>query len=64
MKNLFTLVVVALFTLSLSANNAEIKRQKNYFVAVDCDGDGIADYTGTVSEEYVDALIAQFKASC
>lgn len=64
MKNLLTLVVVMLFTFSLSANNAEIKRQKNYFVAVDCDGDGIADYTGTTSEEHVGALIAQFMASC
>ncbi len=65
-----TLVAVLFFTVTLSAgtmnfdgNDPEIKKCTTT-VSVDCDGDGVADYTATVSCEYGAAMTQQFIDSC
>lgn len=71
MKKIMTLAVALCFTAVLSAGNAELKISNGDLnvacfgtVSVDCDGDGVPDYTGRTSCEYLQALLQQFMESC
>lgn len=66
-----TLVVAMFFTIVLSAGNLDSKNSSEIFtvacfgtVSVDCDGDGIPEYTGRTSCEYLQALLQQYMESC
>ena len=64
-----TLVTAMFFTIALSAGNFESKQLVEVVgctgsVGVDCDGDGIIDYYGTTSCEFLQALLQQFMESC
>ncbi len=70
MKKLFLPVVLVSFTLVSNASetsntsNFETAFECHRHISVDCDGDGNADYEGTVRCEYGDALRDQFISAC
>ncbi len=71
MKKIMTLVAALFFTVALSAgtmnfNNymADLSKACTTTVSIDCDGDGVIDYTGTTSCEYGAALTQQYIDSC
>lgn len=73
MRKITTIAILGMFTFTASAVNGINKEvldeeaasiECKEHVAVDCDGDGSADYEYTINCEYAEALKKQYEDSC